>query len=87
MIGTHQSMPSLNPPLPLNISKSAVSMFLSAVPNTARERGTVARSVVTLTRVMPSLRVTFGSMPEHVGGWRPWPPLMILEISVKLLRH
>ena len=64
-----------------------VSMFLSAVPNIARERGTAAWSVITLTQVMPSLPETFASMPENAGGWRPWPQLMRLKITVLLLMH
>ena len=87
MIGPHQSMPSLNPPLPSNISMTAVSTFSSAVPNIARVRGTAAWSVVILTRVIVSLLGTFASMPDLAGGWRPLPELMKLEILVLLLRY
>ena len=68
MIGPHQSMPSLNPPLPSNISKTGVSMFSSAAPNIARVRGTAAWSVVILTRVIVSLLGTFASMPRTCWG-------------------
>ena len=87
MTGTHQFMPSLNPPLPLNILTSAASMFLNVTPNTAREKGMVAWSADILIRPMPSLPETFVSTPEYAGGWRPWLQPMKLEISVMLLRH
>ena len=38
MIGTHQFMFFLKPPLPSSTSKDAEFMFLSAVPNIVRER-------------------------------------------------
>ena len=87
MSGTHQFMHSLNPPLPLNILTSTVSMFLSVTPNIVREKGMVAWSADILIRLMPSLPETFVSTPEYVGGWRPWLQPMKLKISVMLLRH
>ena len=66
---------------------TAVSMFSSAVPNTARVKGTAALSVVILTRVIVSLLGIFASMPELAGGWRLLLELMILEILVLLLRY
>jgi hypothetical protein len=86
MTGTHQSMFSLNLPLQLNTSTSAVFMSLSAGPNIAKERVTAVWSVVILTQVMLSLQATFTSMQGYVCcGVETVATVMKLKITGVLL--